>query len=167
MDAKSNSDIDNLLSAVSAEDLRKFVRSYSLLNPFFLESLEEYFEDIAKMPATFDYKKAIEQCFSHDYKSPRWEHDWSQHPQYLDWDLVGKDLKKVIRKAYSAIDAGHPELAVETAFLILDIDDNMYQEDYLCEREDWSAEDLCLNDCFELIEKAMNSPLMAKEFGGL
>lgn len=33
--------------------------------------------------------------------------------------------------------------------------------------EDWSAEDLCLNDCFELIEKAMNSPLMAKEFGGL
>ncbi len=59
MDAKSNSDIDNLLSAVSAEDLRKFVRSYSLLNPSFLESLEEYFEDIAKMPATFDYNKAI------------------------------------------------------------------------------------------------------------
>lgn len=42
-----------------------------------------------------------------------------------------------------------------------------FQENFLCEREDWSAEDLCLNDCFELIEKAMNSPLMAKEFGGL
>lgn len=42
-----------------------------------------------------------------------------------------------------------------------------FQENFLCEMEDWSAEDLCLNDCFELIEKAMNSPLMAKEFGGL
>lgn len=22
-----------------------------------------------------------------------------------------------------------------------------FQENFLCEREDWSAEDLCLNDC--------------------
>lgn len=151
------------MSSMSADDLRAFVKSYSLSNPSFLRSLEEYFGAIVEKPSTFDYEKDVKQCFNHYYKAPIWEHDWSHYPQYLDWDFIGKDLRKVIRKAHFAIDAGHPELAVETAFLILDIDDRMYEEDFLCEREDWSAEDLCLGDCFELIEKAMASPLMTKE----
>lgn len=163
MNADKKRTLDNLMSSMSADDLRAFVKSYSLSNPSFLRSLEEYFEGMAEKPSTFDYENEVKQCYIHYYKAPMWEHDWSHYPQYLDWDLVGKDLRKVIRKAHSAIDAGHPELAVETAFLILDIDGRMYEEDFLCEREDWSAEDLCLDDCFELIEKAIASPLMTKE----
>lgn len=159
----NNSKIDSLLSAISAEDLRNFVKSYSVSNSSFIESLEKYSKKIAETQATFDYENAVKHCFNHFFKAPVWEHDWHYHPQYRDWDIIGQDLKKVIRKAFLAIDAGHPEVAVETAFLILDIDDRMYGEDCLCEREDWCADDLCLEDCFALIEKAMKSSLMTKE----
>lgn len=164
MNDKTIGNINNLISLMNIKALKEFIKNYALSNPSFLEAMEEYSENIVnKQITTFDYKKEVEKCFTHYYASPIWEHNWHNYLQYLNWQLVGKDLKKVIRKAYSAMDAGHPDLAIETAFLILGIDDRLYKEDFLYEREDWSADDLCLDDCFKLIENSMNSPLIAKE----
>ena len=112
---------------------------------------------------TFDYSAEVHRCFKHFMKTPRWEHDWREQPEYLDWEEVGKALKKVIKHAELSIKAERPDLAVETAFLILEMDDRQYEEDYLNEREDWDTADLCLDECFELIEKAMDSPKMSKK----
>lgn len=155
--------VDKLLSSISNEDLRLLVKSYALTHPTMYEALQGGIEDSASKTIAFDYATEVKRCFRHYMKTPRWEHDWHQHPQYLDWEEVGKDLCKVLKRAEKIIDAGSPDTAIETAFLILEMEDRLYEEDYLSEREDWDAEDLCLDDCFELVEKALGSPSLSKE----
>lgn len=158
----SEQSIDKILSSISDEDLRTIVRNYALTHPTMYEALKSLGMPAPKA-AVFDYKTEVARCFRHFMKTPRWEHDWHRQPQFLDWEEVGKDLRKVIKRAEMSIDAGNPGIAIETAFLILEMDDRQYEEDWLCEREDWDADDLCLDDCFELIEKALASPLLSKE----
>ena len=155
--------VDKLLSSISDEELRSIVRAYALTHPTMFEALKGGGEGLASNVVAFDYASEVKKCFRHYMKTPRWEHDWRQHPQYLDWDEVGKDLCKVLKRAEKTIDAGSPNIAIETAFLILEMDDRFYKEDCLCEREDWDADDLCLDGCFELIEKALDSPSLSKE----
>lgn len=158
----SEQSIDKILSSISDEDLRTIVRNYALTHPTMYEALKSLGMPAPKA-AVFDYKTEVARCFRHFMKTPRWEHDWHRQPQFLDWEEVGKDLRKVIKRAEMSIDAGNPGIAIETAFLILEMDDRQYEEDWLCEREDWDADVLCLDDCFELIEKALASPLLSKE----
>ena len=155
--------IDKLLSSFSDEELRSIVRSYALTHPTMIEALKGKNDESMSRAADFDYSDEVKRCYRHFLKTPRWEHDWHRQPDYLDWEEVGKDLHKVVRRAELLIDAGKPDIAIRTAFLILDINDRQYEEDFLCEREDWDADDLCLDDCFMLIEKALESPLLSKE----
>ena len=138
-------------------------RSYALTHPTMYEALKGKNDESMSIAAEFDYSAEVKRCYRHFLKTPRWERDWHRQPDYLDWEKVGKDLHKVVRRAELLIDAGKPDMAIKTAFLILDINDRQYEEDYLCEREDWDADDLCLDECFELIEKALASPILSKE----
>lgn len=160
----SQESVDKLIASLPEEQLRAIVRSYALTHPAFCEALRGGKAATSSTPiVAFDYKTEVLRCYRHFMKSPRWEHDWHQQPKFLDWELVGKDLNKVIKRAETSITAGRPDIAIETAFLILEMNDRQYEEDYLCEREDWDADDLCLDDCFKLIEKALSSPSMSKE----
>lgn len=154
--------LDTILSSISDEDLRTIVKTYALTHPTMYEALKCSFGVLSSKAAEFDYKTDISHCYRHFMKTPRWEHDWHRQPQFLDWEEVGKDLRKVITRAEMTIDAGNPGIAIETAFLILEMDDRQYEEDWLREREDWDADDLCLDECFELIEKALASPMLSK-----
>lgn len=155
--------VDKLLSSISDEDLRSIVRTYALTHPTMFEALKGGKEESVSKVVAFDYASEVKKCFRHIMKTPRWEHDRHRQPEYLDWEEVGKDLLKVLKRAELSIDAGRPEIAIETSFLVLEMDDRLYEEDFLYEREDWDADDLCLDGCFELIEKALDSPTLSKE----
>lgn len=155
--------VDKLLSSLSDEDLRSIVRSYTLTHPTMYEALIGGEEESASKTIVFDYASEVKRCFCHYMKMPRWEHDWHRQPEYLDWKEVGKGLLKVLKRAERTIDAGRSDIAIETAFLILEVEDRLYEEVFLREREDWDAEDLCLDNCFELIGKALDSPSLSKE----
>lgn len=159
--------VDKLLSSISDEDLRSIVRTYALTHPTMFEALKGGKEESVSKVVAFDYASEVKKCFRHIMKTPRWEHDWHRQPEYLDWEEVGKDLLKVLKRAELSIDAGRPEIAIETSFLVLEMDDRLYEEDFLYEREDWDADDLCLDGCFELIEKALDSPTLSKEQKGV
>ena len=156
--------VDGLLSSITDEELRSFVSTYAVSHPEMLEALKKKQHASSKKKAVaFDYVKEVKDCYRHFMKTPRWERRWDDQPQYLDWEEVGRDLRRVIRFVGQSIEAGKPELAVETAFLILEMDERQYDEDYLREREDWDCDDLCIDDCLELIQKAMASPVMSKD----
>jgi hypothetical protein len=63
-----------------------------------------------------------------------------------------------------AFAAEKPELALETAFGIIEMNSIQYEEEFLGEREDWNEEDFCTEECIALIRKAFWSPeLTAKQ----
>lgn len=154
--------VDKLLSSISDEDLRSLVKSYALTHPTMYEALQGGIEDLASKTIAFDYVTEVKRFFCHYMKTPQWEHDWHRQ-EYLDWEEVGKGLRKVLKRVEKTIDGGRPDIAIKTAFLILEMEDRLYEEDLLREREDWDADDLCLDDCFNLIEKALGSPSLSKE----
>ena len=69
--------------------------------------------------AGFDCKKEVAACYEHGMKQVRWERGWNCQPEYLDWEAVGRDLRRLLRKAEAFV-AERPELALETAFLIME-----------------------------------------------
>lgn len=163
MSKVSQESVDKLLSSLTDKELRAIIRNYALEHPTIVEALKSKTDKSSSKSAVFDYSSEVDRCYNHCMKTPIWEHDWRRHPDYLDWEEVGKALHKVIDRAEMSIDAGRPDIAIETAFLILKNDDRQYEEDFLFEREDWEADDLCLDDCFYLIEKALDSPVLTKE----
>lgn len=101
----NNSNIDSLLSAMSDGNLRNFVKSYSMSNLSFMESLEEYSKRIAKKHATFDYEKAVKQCFNHYYKALVCEHGGGTIHNIWEGDespLMTKDQRLKSVNAYSS-----------------------------------------------------------------
>lgn len=94
----NNSNIDSLLSAMSDGNLRNFVKSYSMSNLSFMESLEEYSKRIAKKHATFDYEKAVKQCFNHYYKAPVCEHGGGTIHNIWEGDEISTDDKRSTTK---------------------------------------------------------------------
>ena len=163
MSKPSPESIEKLLSAIPDDDLRTIVKAYALTHPTMYDALSKNQKEQEPEKAVFDYASAVKRCYRHIMKTPRWGSNWHRQPDYLDWEEVGKDLRGVIRRAEGAIAAGRPDIAVETAFLILEIDDRQYEEEFLSEREDWDADDLCLDACFTLMEEALDSPLLSKE----
>lgn len=163
MNKISKETIEEIMTSVNDKELRDIVRSYALTHPSLLEFLKEKVTNSTFNVAKFDYSAEVRRCFRHYMKSPRWENDWNRQPQFLDLEEVGKDLRTVLKRAELALDAGNPDIAIETVFLILDEEDRVYETDFLCEREDWDMEDLCLDDCFKLMEKALKSSHLSKE----
>lgn len=163
MNKISKETIEEIMTSVNDKELRDIVRSYALTHPSLLEFLKEKVTNSTFNVAKFDYIAEVRRCFRHYMKSPRWENDWNRQPQFLDLEEVGKDLRTVLKRAELALDSGNPDIATETVFLILEEEDRVYETDFLCEREDWDMEDLCLDDCFKLMEKALKSSLLSKE----
>lgn len=110
-----------------------------------------------KATATFDCEKEVASCYTHWMKQVRWERDWRRQPEYLDWESVGSDLSRLLRRAEALVAEGKEELAVETALRIMETNSRLYEEEFLGEREDWSEEDFCTEECVSLIRKAYES----------
>ena len=110
-----------------------------------------------------DYKKEVLQCYTHEYKGPRWDHynDWE--PEYQDWEEVGKDLKRMIEKGKMLIQNGQPEDAIGIALLILEENGKTYDAEYMYEREDFDYDDMHCDDCIDLIRLAFGSSLLSDE----
>lgn len=105
----------------------------------------------------------MDACFRHLLKTPRWERNWNYEPDYLDWEKVGKDLRRVIKRAETYIEASNPDTAINTALYILKVVDRQFEEEFLGEREDWMPDDLCIEECITLVKVAFESPLVPKE----
>ncbi len=155
--------VDAILAEITDDELLQFAKEYMKSHPAMAKAFEESRErqlSEAKYPAPFDYKKEVAGCYTHVMKRVRWERDWSRQPDYLDWEEVGIALKKVIRKAKDQIADENPIAAAETALLILNTDTIQYEEDFLYEREDWDMDDLCIEECVDLISLSFQSPRM-------
>lgn len=155
--------MDAILAEISDDELLQFAKEYMRSTPAMAKAFEESRKrqlTETKHPDPYDYKKEVAQCYTHVMKRVRWERDWSHQPDYLDWEEVGIALKKVIRKAKDQIADGNPIAAAETALLILNTNTLQYEEDFLYEREDWDIDDLCIEECVNLISLSFKSPRM-------
>ena len=155
--------VDTMLAEITDDEFLQFAKDYMRSHPAMVKAFEESRKrqlTETKHPAPFDYKKEVAGCYTHVMKRVRWERDWSYQPDYLDWEEVGIALKKVIRKAKGQIADGNPIAAAETALLILNTNTLQYEEDFLYEREDWDMDDLCIEECVDLISMSFKSPGM-------
>ncbi len=148
------------MGSVTEAEFLGFAREYFLAHPEMQEAFRKRKPVVAKKvkaAVSFDCKKEVGSCYMHRMKQVRWERDWHRQPEYLDWECVGIDLSRLLRRAESFIVEGRPELAVETALLVMETNTSLYEEEFLDEREDWSQEDLCTEECVSLIRAAYES----------
>lgn len=164
MKKSSQPDIEVLLASVSEDEFLKFAKEYFGSHSEMQAAFRKRFLlAVTQGPAEFDCKKEVAKCYRHKMKQVRWERDWSHQPAYLDWEAVGKDLRRLVSRV-EAFTTEKPELALETAFGIMEMNFIQYEEEFLGEREDWDEEDFCTAECIELIRKAFWSPeLTAKQ----
>ena len=140
--------IDALLGVISDEELIGFTKSYLGTHPEMFTALKEKFMPSSeKKLQPFDYKKEVDACFRHVLKTPNWGRRRYYEPDYLDWEEVGKDLLRVIKRAEMCLANDDPETAINTALYILKTNERQYEEEYLCEREDWDPEDMHIEEC--------------------
>lgn len=160
--AKQN--IDSLLLAVTADDLRKFVKAYGTEHPEIVEALKEFIVPQEKaLPKNFNVEKEVARCYTHEMKSVKWYRGRNYDPEYQDIEEIGKDLKRLLKKGQMFVDGGQPEVAIRIALAIIEQNEDLYEEEYLCEREDWDSDDLHIDDCMRLLEKALKSSELSKE----
>jgi hypothetical protein len=164
MKKTSQSDIEALLAEVTEEEFLGFAKEYFGTHTEMQAAFRKRFTSAgASEAAEFDCKKEVSRCYRHKMKQVRWERDWSYQPAYLDWEAVGKDLRRLVSRV-EAFAAEKPELALETAFLVIKTNSVQYEDEFLGEREDWDESDFCTGECVELIRKAFRSPeLTAKQ----
>ncbi len=164
MKKSSQPDIEALLTSVSEDEFLKFAKEYFGSHSEMQAAFRKRFPlAVTQGSAEFDCKKEVAKCYRHKMKQVRWERDWSHQPAYLDWEAVGKDLRRLVSRV-EAFAAEKPALALETAFGIIEMNSIQYEEEFLGEREDWDEEDFCTAECIELIRKAFWSPeLTAKQ----
>lgn len=160
--AKAN--IDSLLSAVAADDLRKFVKLYSKEHPEMVEALKNFIVPTEHtLPKNFNVEKEVARCYSHEMKSAKWHRGRSWEPEFQDVEEIGKDLKRLIKKGQMFIEGGQPEVAIRIALAIIKENEDLFDDEYLLEREDWDSDDLHVDDCMKLLEKAFGSSILSKE----
>lgn len=156
--------IDSLLSAITAEDLRKFVQSYGGEHPEMVEALKVFIVPKKKaLPRNFGVENEVARCYTREMKSVKWHRGRNYDPEFQDIEEIGKDLKRLIKKGQMFIDGGQPEVAIRIALAIIKENDDLYEDEYLREREDWDSDDLHLDDCMKLLKKAFKSPELDKE----
>lgn len=157
---------DTILATMSHEDLIAFCKKYAASHSAFVEALKKYaMSHTATKPVSIaDCKKEVDACYRHAMKSPRWYRNYNSfEPDLLDWEEVGKDLKRVI-KHLSLLADNRPEMVVETAIYILKTNAQQYEEDYLGEREDWDCDDMHCDECIELISDCFKNNALSKEY---
>lgn len=164
MKKTSQSDIEVLLAEVTEEEFLGFAKEYFGTHTEMQAAFRKRFPSAGALEAAeFDCKKEVSRCYRHKMKQVRWERDWSYQPAYLDWEAVGRDLRRLVSRV-EAFAAEKPELALETAFLVIKTNSVQYEDEFLGEREDWDESDFCTGECVELIRKAFRSPeLTAKQ----
>lgn len=156
--------IDSLLAAITAEDLRKFVKLYGTEHPEMVDDLKDFIVPKAKaLPKSFNVGKEVARCYTHEMKSVKWCCGRDYDPEYQDIEEIGKDLMRLIKKGQMFIDGGQAEVAIRIVLAIIEKNENLYEEEYLCEREDWDPDDLHVDDCLQLLEKAFASSELSKE----
>lgn len=157
-------DIDSLLSALRIEDLREFVKSFGKEHPEMVEALKEFIVPKEKaLPKNFNVEKEVARCYTHEMKSVKWYRGRSYNPEFQDIEEIGKDLTQLIMKGQMFIDGGQPEVAIHIALAIIEQNEDLYNEEYLCEREDWDTDDLHIDDCMTLLDKAFAASELSKE----
>lgn len=157
---------DNILAMMSHEDLMAFCKKYAASHSAFVEALRKYaMPNTPAKPVSFDEcKKEVDACYRHAMKSPRWYRGRNSfEPDFLDWENVGEDLKRVIKRLSLLADK-YPKVVVETAVYILKANALQYEEDYLGEREDWDCDDMHCDECMELISQCFEKKSLTKEY---
>lgn len=156
-------DIEALLAGVPEAEFLGFAKEYFGSHSEMKAAFRKRFPlAVTSDAAEFDCKKEVAKCYKHRMKQVRWERDWSYQPVYLDWEAVGRDLRRLVSRV-ETFAAEKPELALETAFGIIEMNSVQYEEEFLGEREDWDEEDFRTGECIELIRRAFRSPELTAE----
>lgn len=164
--ATNKIDIEEIFSLASEEEMLAFCKAYALSHTSFAEALQKRFAPKVQTVSMSlaDFKKEIDRCYQHEMSKPRWYDSYNSYePDFLDWFQVGKSLMRVIKKAQALVKTGNVDLAVEVALSILKENARYYDNDYLCEREDWDAEDMHVDECKEVLKDALDSGKLPKE----
>lgn len=157
-------DIKSLLTTITAEELRKFVGMYVVEHPDMVEALKDFIVPKENaLPKNFDVKKEVARCYKHEMKSARWSRSRSWEPEFQDIEEVGKDLMRLIKKGQMFIEGGKPEVAINIALAIIEENEDLFENEYLLEREDWDSDDLHIDDCMNLLKKSLESSALSKE----
>lgn len=157
---------DNLLAMMSHEDLIVFCKKYAASHSAFVEALKKYAmpDTSTKSISIAECKKEVDACYRHAMKSPHWYRGRNSfEPDFLDWERVGEDLKRVI-KHLSLLADKYPKVVVETAVYILKTNAQLYEEEFLGEREDWDCDDMHCDECIELISDCFENNSLPKEY---
>lgn len=164
---KKDKILDSLFEIVDEHNIYEFAKYYAYADEKFAEQLKKKFQkqlpSAKKAPTKAEMLKAIDRCFGHEMNRPSFGryHNWE--PEWLDWESVGKDLKRVIRQTQILAETGHAELALDVALALLERVGNEYQEEWDCGREEMDWEDLHIDEMTNIIRMVFVSGEISKE----
>ena len=108
---KKDKTLDSLFDIVDEHKIFEFVKNYAYADEKFAEQLKKKFQkqlpSAKKAPTMAEMLKTIDRCFGHEMNRPSFDRYHSWEPDWLDWESVGKDLKRVIRQTQILAETGH------------------------------------------------------------
>jgi len=165
IDTSPNRELDNLFEIVSEEEIYTFAKKYAYQNESFGNALLKQFA--AKLPSTEiapnkeEFLKEIDCCFTHVVIVPYNRYYNEPGFEELDWEEVGKDIARVVKRLELLLDAGHEELAAELSVILLQKIDAEF-EDYLFDDYDFNSDNFHAEETLSIIERAISSGRMSK-----
>ena len=160
---KDNS-LDNLFELIPETDIYSYCKKLAYQDEHVAEALLKHFKKKLPSPEVVpnqkELEKEIDRCFNHVFPSHRNYYDSGF--EELDWEKVGKDLKRVIFKLQQLGDLGHETLIAElVVYALQKIDDNF--EDYLFDDYDFDFDDLHAEELTGLLVTTLGSGKLSKE----
>ena len=164
---KKDKTLDSLFEIVDEHKIYEFAKYYAYADEKFAEQLKKKFQrqlpSAKKAPTKVEMLKAIDRCFGHEMNRPSFDRYHSWEPDWLDWESVGKDLKRVIRQTQILVETGHAKLALDVILVMLERVGEEYQQEWDYGREDMDCDDLHIDEMTEIIRMVFASGEIPKE----
>lgn len=162
MATKNN--LDNLFEIISEEEFFTFAKKYAYQNENFGNALLKQFK--AKLPSKDtlpdkeEISREIDNCFRHYVRTSynRYEPDFNE----LDWDKVGKDIARVVKRLQLLLNGGYGEMAAELAVELLEEIDYEFEE-YLLDDYDFDYGNFHAEELADIIANAIGIGRVSKE----
>ncbi len=156
--------LDNLFELIPESDIYAFCKKLAYQDEKVGNALLKHFKkklpSAEVVPDRKGLEKEIDKCFNHTYPSRGSYYDDGY--EEVDWERVGKDLKRLVSKLHQLKDLGHKTLVAELAMYTLqEIDRNF--EDYLFDDYDFDFDDLHAEELRDLLIDTLNSGKISKE----
>lgn len=160
---KDNS-LDNLFELIPETDIFAYCKKLAYQDEHVAEALLKHFKKKLPSPEIVpnqkELEKEIDRCFNHVF--PSYGNYYDSGFEELNWEKVGKDLKRVVFKLQQLGDLGHVTLVAElVVYALQKIDDNF--EDYLFDDYDFDFDDLHAEELTALLVTTLGSGKLSME----